>query len=294
MWALVVLLGLSSAPADIHEVSRGMKLRMVELINRDRAQAGAPPVEFSLELSRAADKHSREMLEHLYSSHWNRAGWKPYLRYAAAGSRDATAENIWSLNHTNFPLNDMAVWEWLYKGHQSFMDEKPPDDGHRQTVLNPWHTQVGIGVAYSSAGMRLVQVFASRYAELEPVPLRVTLADSVVLQGRPRRPRWEVAGIAVYYEPLPRPLSFNELQSQTSYSLPDEERTERPRVSGGIYTDRASRTVEVDSFGRFRLPLSFWKGQPGVYTAVVWVRTPGGQTVMGAMTSLIVEQRKTR
>jgi hypothetical protein len=294
MWALVLFLSLSAAPADIHEVSRGMKLRLVEIINRDRATAGLKPVEFSDELSRAAGEHAREMLREGYSSHWNRAGWKPYLRYAAAGIRDATAENIWSLWHTNFPLTQAAIWEWMQKGHQSFMDEVPPNDGHRQNVLNPWHTHVGIGVAYDASGVRMVQVFSARYAELDPLPLRATVNDALFVEGRVLRPRWQVAGISILYEPLPKEMSYDELRVTTSYSLPSEEHVERPRLEEGFYVDRSRGTILLDPPGRFRVRLNFWKGEPGVYTVAVWLKPPGERPVIGAMASLLVERRRAR
>ncbi len=83
--------------ADIREAPRDVKLRLVEQINADRQAAGLDAVEFSEELSKAADAHCQEMLAEDYTSHWNRAGWKPYLRYAQAGIRDATSENIHSV-----------------------------------------------------------------------------------------------------------------------------------------------------------------------------------------------------
>jgi hypothetical protein len=246
-------------------------------------------VEFSEELSRAADAHCAEMLGEKYTSHWNRAGWKPYLRYAAAGIRDATGENIWSHWGTELNLSSDNVLAELIAGHKSFLAEKTPDDGHRQNILQPGHTHVGIGVAYTRDAIRMIQVFATRAATLEPLPLRATLADSLLARGRVTQPGAEFFSVSVFYEPVPREMSVRDLQVTYSYGLPNEEWSERPKLAGAMYTDGTRGSVAVDALGNFSVPLNFWKKQPGVYTVAVWVRRGRERPFVGAMTSVIVD-----
>jgi len=286
-----VLLGFASASSDAPvKVPLEYRLRLVEVINRDRSAAGLSAVEFSADLSRAADAHCLEMLREDYTSHWNRDGWKPYLRYAAAGIRDATAENIASFGQNDFPADLEATWGEMLAGHRRFMAEKPPSDGHRQNVLNPQHTHVGIGVAAASKGVRMMEVFAARYAQLEPLPLRARLRDALGVRGRIASRKVQFFALSVFYEPLPRPMTLLDLAATSSYGLPDEEQVHRPRLENMLYTDGTRGTVAVEPTGHFHAPLSFWKGRPGVYTVLVWVRRPGGKPFPGAMTSLLVEQ----
>lgn len=265
------------------------KLRLVELINHDRALAQREPVEFSAELAAAADAHCREMLEQGYASHWNRAGWKPYLRYALAGITDFTAENLWALQQTNFSAEPGYVLQKMIEGHRSFMAELPPNDGHRRSILDANQTHVGIGAAYGPEGMRMIEVFGARYAELEPLPAQSRLRDRLTLRGRTLG-GVQLFGIAVFYEPLPQPMSFLELAASSSYSLPQEERTTYlPRGDSLLGSGDGSSVVHVPG-GRFTVPLVLWKGRPGAYTVGVWVSRDGRNAFLGALTATMVTE----
>lgn len=284
---LALIAGLLLVPTgEIRVAPREMRLQLVEMINADRVAAGLPAVEYSDELSEAADGHCREMLENDYASHWNRAGWKPYLRYAAGGIRDATSENIHAFWSTDF--REEQVWQYMAEGHRGFMGEQPPNDGHRRSILDARHTHVGIGVAYDGGGLRMIELFGGRYAELKPVPLRAGLKDNLTVAGRLLRGTDRLLGIAVYYEPLPRTMNRAELRDTFSYSLPQEERMDRPRLTSGRYVDGSTGTVNVS--GRsFQMPLIFWKDKPGLYTIAVWIDPGRKPAFIGALTSVIAE-----
>jgi uncharacterized protein YkwD len=286
---LILLLTTGAAADTVSGVSMELKRRLVEQINRDRRAAGVPAVEFSEELSRAADEHCRDMLLGDYMSHWNAAGWKPYLRYAAAGIRHATAENVWSVWQSDFDTSESQIWHNMELAHRSFMSEQPPNDGHRRAVLNPRHTHVGIGVAYNQTGLRLIELFGARYAELKPLPLRAGLKANLLLEGQVLQSHLQLFAVSIFYEPLPRPMSRSELNASGPYSLPAEERIERVALSEGRYADGTVGRIVVDRFGRFSVPFGFWKGKPGLYTAVVWVRERHEREgIMTAMTSVLV------
>lgn len=282
-----LLVALLLAPvSEIRVAPRDMRLRLVEMINADRAAAGLPPVEYSDQLSQAADAHCREMVDGNYASHWNRDGWKPYLRYSAAGIRDHTSENIHAFWSTDF--REAQVWQYVAEGHKAFMAERPPNDGHRKSILDPRHTHVGIGIAYDGGSLRMIELFAGRYAEMEPLPFRALLKDSLAVSGRLLRDSDKLLGISVFYEPLPRSLNRAELHDAHSYGLPKEDRMERPRLLSAQYVDGSTGTVNVN--GRhFQMPLRFWKGKPGTYTIAVWIDPGDKPAFIGAMTSILVE-----
>jgi uncharacterized protein YkwD len=291
MPALLILLTLFlSAQAAPVDALRDLRLRLVEEINRDRRAAGLQPVEFSEELSRAADEHCREMLREDYISHWDRAGRKPYMRYTLAGIGDFTSENIWSLWSSNLETSSGGLWKQLLAGHRSFMSERPPNDGHRQSVLAPRHTHVGIGLAFDRQGIRLMEVFSARYAQLMPLPVRATLQDKLKIEGRITDGSLKLFGVAIYYEALPHPMSRDELRATYGYSLPDEDSMQRPWLGEGLYSDGTEGTIYLGNAGKFSLALPFWKKAPGVYSIGVWLQeTRGGKPFLGAMASVFVE-----
>ncbi len=41
--------------------------------------------------------------------------------------------------------NFESVKELIISAHMAMYNERPPNDGHRKNILNPWHTHVGLG-----------------------------------------------------------------------------------------------------------------------------------------------------
>ena len=243
---------------------------VVEFINQDREKASAQPVVYSEPLSLLADEHCREMLREGYTSHWNRAGWKPYMRYSQGGVTDHTSENIASMNSTGFEVSFDSVKAELTARHESLIGEEPPYDQHRQNILDPHHTHVGIGVAYSRAGLRMIQIFARRYVSLEPIPKRQGRSSSVQLKGQVLVPGYDLQAISVFYEPLPEEMSLAQLMGTYSYALPADEKIYRTRLPSIMrYADGTRGSVEVrgQSFSQtISIP-----SRKGVYTLVVWL-----------------------
>ena len=268
-----------------------LKLMVVEFINQDRQKASVDPVLFSEELSRMADTHCRELLDDKYTSHWNRAGWKPYMRYSREGLVDQTSENISSMDITHMEVSSQRLRQELAVRHQSMMDEKPPRDPHRQSILEPRHTHVGIGVAFSKLGIRLIEVFADRYVQVEPLPRRLKPSGQVLLAGKLLQRGYEVQAVSIFYEPLPRALSLAELAGSYMYGLPDDERILRPKLPEGIrYASPDSGNGEVEIRGRrFSCPIRMGK-DPGVYTLAVWIQEKyEGKAFVATNISIFVE-----
>lgn len=294
LFPLMILTALlASGPAIAAErAPEEIRLRIVEQINRDRVAAGAAPVQYAPELSAAADPHCEEMLRENYASHWNRAGWTPYLRYAHRGIRDNTAENIASFWCVNCNFNLQKLLTEALAAHGRFMAELPPNDGHRKSILDPAHTHVGVGLAFSESGFRMIELFSGRYAELDALPLAARLHQNFRISGRVTAKDYQLMGVSVFYEPIPQPMTLRQLKESYSYSLPSEERVERPSLLGtpARYTDGTWGTVEMRAGGGFQVPLHFWKQQPGVYTVAIWVRRGREAAFVGANTSIVVEK----
>jgi uncharacterized protein YkwD len=282
LWGLVslicvfsFLLSGTSAFALSDEETKALITQMVERINQDRADAGLAPVELDELASQVATAHCKEMLEGGYLSHWNQEGLKPYHRYSLAGGINYDAENLYQYETTGtLDASQEGIAKVLLIGQQGFMDEGP-GGAHRENILDPFHTYVGIGFAFSDKSLRMAQEFLNQYVSLEQPPDKVKLDEPVTIRGKTFTDM-KLQSVAVFYEPLPEKMSVEKLGETSSYSLPDERRDLFPILpSGWYYSDGGQGDITLLEDGTFSFPVPFFSGE-GVYTIVVWVQLPDG------------------
>ena len=264
-----------SSHAQTTEFERFAELRanVLEMVNEERAVEKVRAVTIDPLATRVATQHAAEMAMHDFASHWGRDGMKPYHRYSFAGGTDATQENVSAADNTwSNKMSDLKQ-DTSYL-HLRLYQEKPPNDGHRKTILAPQHTHVGIGIAVEKLRLRLVELFVARYVEVTAVP-RVAKPKSVVqfaakLLGRD----YGLNYIEVFYEPLPKPPELDWLNERRSYELPLHSRILRPKVMPPyMYSDRTRGDVDVNLDGSFSVPVTLFHDKPGIYTVVAWVKS---------------------
>ena len=131
---------------------------MLELINAERAAAGAPPLAFDFQLIDAADGHSQWMVATDNFSHSGASGSSPTARIQAAGysltGSWTTGENIALVSLRN----PAGLEDEVRLLHRNLMDSS----GHRANILDKKHgyTEIGIGIAKSTKGeLYFTQVF---------------------------------------------------------------------------------------------------------------------------------------
>ncbi len=240
---------------------------MLELINRDRQAAGLSPVQWDETAARAAQAHAEEMATYVYLSHWNLAGYGPEHRYFFAGGRDAVRENVYayyqrSTAGVGIPIQD---WQSTVEQAQEALMESP---GHRDNILQPSHTHVGVGIGYNATlgEVRIVQEFVDRYVALDPVPELVRLGDAVEVAGR-LLPGAASPLINLAYEPFPTPMSVADLNQTGSYTPRAEIfQALQPRVEGSKFWATV-RFTESD--------------RPGLYHIRVWIEREGQRIFAG-------------
>jgi uncharacterized protein YkwD len=109
------------------------------LLNRVRARHGLPPLRLNRKLSRAARRHSRDMVRRRYFAHDSRDGRSPFDRMRATRyvPRKGTwwlGENIgWGSGRLSQPAAMVRMWM-----------HSPP---HRANILSRRFRDVGIGIA---------------------------------------------------------------------------------------------------------------------------------------------------
>lgn len=257
------------------EEIKELKEEMLKLINESRQSEGVKSVELDELASQVGDKHCQEMISEFYFSHWNSQGLKPYMRYSYAGGKDALMENLSLTEGGTYFNSKEKLINVLTAMHLRMFNEKPPYDGHRQAIIHPQHTHVGVGIAFSESQVRLAQEFIARYVETKPLATKAKPGDTVNIVGRILKSKmYELAGISVFYEPAPANLTRDELNSRGSYSFPEEEKVLRPKLLNQ-YTYKDGSKGEVNyqkSSGEFSSQFSFEKNKTGVYTIVVWLK----------------------
>lgn len=129
---VVVAATIAPLPADIAAWPR----EVWRIMNETRAAHGLPPYAYNDTLALAAQAHAEDCSQRGSCSHTGSDGSDIKTRIQRVGYTGSYAE-CWAVRSS--PQGVIDIW----------MDEVPPDDPHRRTVLHTWFTEVGIGVAPS-------------------------------------------------------------------------------------------------------------------------------------------------
>jgi uncharacterized protein YkwD len=261
--------------------------QLLNLINADRSKAGLSQLQLDDLANKVATEHAQDMARGSFLSHWGSDGRKPYQRFAFAGGTDAVQENASAATNIQ-SLTAEGVFEDLRDMHASMMAEVPPTDGHRNTILYPFHTHVGFGLGFNGYNLRLDEIFLARWAQLDPVP-REAKPDSVIMvQGKMLNPSHFLNEVDTFFEPMPTPPDIDWLRSPRAVALPNEYTPLRPKAPNGTkYSDGTPGDFEWVRGGKFRAPVKLNKG-PGIYTIVLFVRrVPSDKGFPGASVCVV-------
>jgi len=123
-------------PADVAAWPR----ETVRLINQVRAQHGLEPLVYNETLARAAQAHANDCSQRGWCSHTGSDGSNIKTRILRVGYDPASWAECWAQRKT--PQGAVDIW----------MDEVPPNDPHRRTLLTTWLSEIGVGVAEAGWG----------------------------------------------------------------------------------------------------------------------------------------------
>jgi uncharacterized protein YkwD len=125
--------------------------QVLALVNSARAQAGLPAYTLTEGLDTSAARHNALMAGGCGLSH--QCPGEPAL-----GARETAAGVQWTAAGENVgeggPVADTpaAIAQMAVSLTQSMLDEKPPDDGHRQNILSATFHHVGIAILRDGSG----------------------------------------------------------------------------------------------------------------------------------------------
>jgi uncharacterized protein YkwD len=153
---------------------------ILDLVNAERRKAQAPDLTVEPTLQQIARGHSNDMLARGFFEHVNPDGQAPGDRVAIEHRQliGGAGENIGSL--AGMDVSDQK------KLAEQIMNMWMKSSGHRENILKPEYTHIGIGVAVKDKEVRATQLFTATRGFLDqPVPAQVATGDTLNLSIRP-------------------------------------------------------------------------------------------------------------
>jgi uncharacterized protein YkwD len=203
-----------------------LKQYALDIINADREGNGLRAV--LLSENAAAQMHAEDLYNAKYnSSHWTPDGMKPYMRYTVFGGEGAVSQNVHA-GHIYAPediedckaglascsIIDMTEMLELSNYAMMFDDEECCDNGHRDNILDPYHTHVSIGLAYDDYYFAYVQNFEANYIDLDTSVWEsegyVKMAGKFLTQSEPDY-------IGIFYDEYPTHAVYQRDKDRNSY-----------------------------------------------------------------------------
>jgi uncharacterized protein YkwD len=133
----------AAPPADLAAWPR----EIARLINEVRAQHGLEPLAYNQTLEQAAQAHADDCEQRGWCSHVGSDGARIKTRVFRAGYDGSSWAECWA--QTQSPARAVEIW----------MDETPPNDPHRRTLLSDWFSEIGIGVSDADYGTYIIADF---------------------------------------------------------------------------------------------------------------------------------------
>lgn len=191
-------------------------------INKDRATFGLSPV--ALSSNQAAQIHAEDVFRNKQISHWMSNGEKPYMTYTRYNGTGAVSQNVAIAGFSKAQYEECVnnilydcekidpvktVEELQYE--MMYDDKECCDDGHRNNILNKYHTHVSIGIVYDEYYLAFVQNFENNYG------LQIEMkGNQAMISGELRE--GDIRYVSVLYDPSPDPAIYEQNKKSLSYS----------------------------------------------------------------------------
>lgn len=277
----------------------------LESINSDRRAFGLSPVELSS--NAAAQLHAEDVFRNKQISHWMSNGEKPYMTYSWYGGTGGMAQNV-AIAGFSKDQYDECVRNSLYECEKidpiatikelqyemMYNDKECCADGHRNNIIDQYHTHVSIGIVYDQYYLVLVQNFENNYG------LDISVAgQSVTISGELEF--GTVDHLAIYYDPIPTPEFYEANKRMLSYSGGELTAVVVKPLPPGFYYERpdgyslvVAEQWDENSTGFVNISFNLARAVDldGVYTVSVTAKPPeAGETFEAASHSIVIDSQ---
>jgi hypothetical protein len=247
---------------------------VLDRVNRDRAEHDLSALEMDEPAELAGQRHAEDMVKHGFTAHWGRDGSVPEQRYTEAGGTQFVQENsacFFDAQERTLDPEPTFLAEYLDKIEDAFINEKPPNDGHRKNILKPVHNKLGVGLA-KAVGVEqpcMAQEFIDEYGEYDGLPEKARIGQSIKVAGEIKDPvGFGAVGLA-RMDPA-QPIPAAQLNETSTYRPPD------PYVLYFAQGFKTPRPVTVDG-KKFEIEVTLDdRGKKGRYEVSIWGQYPGG------------------
>lgn len=132
------------ATSSPDNAASALEKQMVDLINAERAKAGASPLVIDAKVTQVARAKSQDMIDRGYFSHTSPTYGSPFQMLSTFGVSYRTAgENI-------------AMNRSMQSAHTALMNS----EGHRKNILNTSYKSIGVGIVANASGyLYITQMF---------------------------------------------------------------------------------------------------------------------------------------
>jgi len=263
---------ISEAYPPLSLPTEAVRSAVYEQINRDRRRAGLPAVLWDEDAARVADAFCAAQVAERTRSHFLRDGVPPYARAGLAGVFGYQAENVASWSTTASVFSDSPL-ELALSAHRAMIKEKPPDDGHRRTILDPEATHVGVGWAMTGGRFQMAEEFSTCW--LERLTLLSEARPPLLRASGTARSPMTLRFVTLAREPLPVPLTEAQADSRRTYRYP------LPSLAYVPEGNKWQQVVGVTTQDRLRVgsdrefSFTFAPEQRGLFTFVFWFAKSG-------------------
>lgn len=205
---------------------------LTTLANSDRAARGLPELRVNPLLEEAAKMKAEDMAAKEYFAHTSPEGLTPWVWISRAGYAYVHAgENL----AVNFSESESVAHAWMNS------------PGHRDNILNPNYTEMGIataeGVYKGKETVFVVQMFgAPARAPAVTAPTPVAVSPSVPESVEPQEEITTEAPIAAPVVTTEEPVAVADTEPEEAVDIHEDFLTDEPEVLAG--TDEGGETLE--------------------------------------------------
>lgn len=276
-------------------------------INKDRETFGVSPVELSS--NQAAQIHAEDVFRNKQISHWMSNGEKPYMTYTRYEGTGAVSQNVAIAGFSKAQYEE-CVNNILYdceridpvttmeelQYEMMYDDKECCDDGHRNNILNEYHTHVSIGIVYDEYYLAFVQNFENNYGLQIEMRGNQAVISGNLMEG-------DIRYVSVMYDPSPDPAIYEQNKKSLSYSagklvanvvkpLPLGYYYEKPEGYSLIVADRWD--VSKDNDVQIAFDLARAVSDDGVYTISAVASEGEGQEIFEAASHSVFVDSESR
>jgi hypothetical protein len=226
---------------DSSDTMQALKNFALAKINEDRAKNGLSPLIQSN--NTAAQIHANELLQTKTISHLTMDGFKPYMLYSLYNGTGYVQQNIGQISYvlSNDDQNYYKASDLCYDFKRFYCpvidqykaindleysmmnnDEACCNNGHKNNILNKFHTHVSIGIAFNKYYFVVVQNFENHYLTSDLKILKNN--EDIILEAKindQNKFNFVINHVSFFLDEFPTKLNYEKNRDKNSYDFGD-------------------------------------------------------------------------